>query len=226
MNLSCSFFLCFLLCLPAFGQKKGDWKLKKEADDFKVYLRKSETSHINEVKVQYEVEASLHSIVAALKDVPAFPSWIYKCAEATVLEKVSDTETIYYCRFDFPFPMSDRDYIARSAVWQNKNTKEIFIVVKGDYDYLPIKNDIVRLPKLAINWHIQPISAQKVRLEYHLVSYPGGTIPDWVVNLAIDKGPVNSMKEFKEMLEKEKYKSAKLAFIQETDAAALRLLGK
>ncbi len=226
MNLSCALLLYLLLCVPAFGQKKAEWKLKKEVDDLKIYLRKSESSTIKEIKVTYIAEASLSNIIAVLRDVSAFPEWIYACTESQVLERLSDTETIYYSQIDFPFPMSDRDFIARSKLSQKPDTKEIFIKVTGEYDYLPPKKALVRLPKLLINWHITPISLKKVIVEYRLVSDPGGWIPDWAVNIALDKGPVNSMKKFKEMLTKEKYKSAKLAFIQETDAAALRLLGK
>lgn len=218
-------FALLVALTPAFSQI-NDWKLKKEVDDLKVYIRKSETSTIKEIKVQYVAEASLSNIVAVLRDVPAFHQWIYSCTEAKVLERKNDTEAIYYSKIDFPFPMSDRDFIANSKLTQNPETKEIVIIVRGNPTYLPAKEGLVRIPTLRINWHITPISLKKAIVEYHLVSDPGGWIPDWAVNMAIDKGPLNSIKNFKEMLTKEKYKSTKLAFIQETDARALRLLGK
>lgn len=217
--------LSFLAITPAFSQQ-NDWKLKKEVDDLKVYVRKSETSTIKEIKVQYVAEASLSNIVAVLRDVPAFTDWIFSCTEAHVLERKNDTEAIYYSKIDFPFPMSDRDFIANSKLSQNPETKEIAITVRGIPSHLPEKDGLVRIPTLRINWHITPISLKKAIVEYHLVSDPGGWIPDWAVNMAIDKGPVNSIKNFKETLTKEKYRSTKLAFIQETDARALRLLGK
>ncbi|MDX1942960.1 MAG: START domain-containing protein [Saprospiraceae bacterium] len=220
------FFAFALLAMtPAFSQQ-NEWKLKKQVDDLKVYVRKSEHSTIKEIKVVYTAEASLSNIIAVLRDVSAFPEWIYACSETKLLERPSDTETIYYSKMDFPFPMSDRDFVAKSKLSQDTRTKEIHILVNGLPNHIPAKENIVRLPSLHINWHITPVSLKKAIVEYHLVSDPGGWIPDWAVNMAIDKGPVNSMKEFKEMLTKEKYKSTKLAFIQETDAAALRLLGK
>ncbi len=203
-----------VVATTAFAQK-NDWKLKKEVDDLKVYFRKGETSGIKEVKVQFEVQASLRTIVATLKDVPAFTDWVYSCTEAELIKRVSDTESIYYSRIAFPFPMSDRDFIAKSRLTQNPNTKEIFVTVTGDYDYLPQKKDVVRMPKLIIKWHIQPVSAHKAIVNYHLVSNPGGSIPEWAVNMAIDKGPTYSMKNFREMLKKPKYQQAQLAYIQE-----------
>lgn len=200
----------------AFSQSKNtEWKLKKEVEDLQIYVRKSATSDIKEIKVRYLANASLSNIVAVLKDVSAFPEWIYSCAEARVLERVSDFETIYYSRIAFPFPMSDRDFIAKSKLWQDAKTKEVFIKVTGDYQYLPPKKDLVRLPKLVINWHIKPLTAHKAMVEYHLVSDPGGSIPDWATNMAVDKGPTNSMKNFKDMLSKSKYRSAKLSYIKE-----------
>lgn len=194
---------------------KTDWKLKKEVNDLQVFVRKSEDSALKEIKVRYIANASMSNVVSVLRDVPAFPEWIYNCAEARVLERISDTETIYYSRIAFPFPMNDRDFIAHSKLWQNADTKEIFIKVTGDYNYLPIKKDIVRLPKIVINWHIQPLSNGKIQVEYHLLSDPGGSIPVWLVNMAIDKGPVNSMQNFKKMLVKHPYQNARLAYIQE-----------
>lgn len=209
--------LIFLLSQSfAFAQSKNtEWKLKKEVDDLQIFVRKSATSDLKEIKVRYIANASLSNIVAILKDVPAFTEWIFNCSEARVLERVSDTETIYYSRIAFPFPMSDRDFIAKSKLWQDVKTKEIFIKVTGDYHYLPVKKDLVRLPKLVINWHITPITSHKTIVEYHLVSAPGGSIPDWATNMAIDKGPTNSMKNFKDMLSKNKYRNAKLAYIKE-----------
>lgn len=208
--------LLLLTAFFAFSQPKNtEWKLKKEVDDLQVYIRNSETSLIKEIKVHYVANASLSTIVAALKDVSVFPDWIYNCAEARVLKRISDTETIYYSRIAFPFPMSDRDFIGHSKVWQHSDTKEIFVNVKGDYNFLPLQKGLVRLPKLIINWHIKPIDAHKALVEYHLVSDPGGSIPDWAVNMAIDKGPINSIKNFKTLLTQSKYRAAQLSYIQE-----------
>lgn len=211
------FFTLFLVsfCCTTLSLAQTEWKLKKEVDNLKVYYRESEHSTINEIKVRYIAEASLSNIVAVLKDVPGFTGWIYSCAEARVLEQKSNKETIYYSRLDFPFPMSDRDFIAKSKLWQDATTKEIFIKVIGDTDYLPAKKNIVRLPKLVVNWHIKPLTGKRVQIEYHILSDPGGSIPDWLVNLAIDKGPVNSMQAFKEMLDQAKYRTAQLAYIEE-----------
>ncbi len=220
MKTWCIILLGLSLQVSIFAQKNTDWKLKKEVEDLQVFVRKSPTSNIKEIKVRYIANASLSNIVAALKDIPAFPDWIYNCIEARVLERVSDLETIYYSRLAFPFPMSDRDFIAKSKLWQDPKNKNVYIKVTGDYNYLPIKKDLVRLPKLQINWHITPLTSKKAMVEYHIVSDPGGDIPDWAVNMAIDKGPVNSIKNFKEMLQKSKYRNAKLTYIQELPEAA------
>ncbi len=212
--------LLLLTAFFAFSQPKNtEWKLKKEVDDLQVFMRKSENSDIKEIKIRFTAEASLSTLVAALKDVAAFPAWVYNCAEARVLKRVTDTESIYYSRVAFPFPMSDRDFIGHSKLWQDESSKEIFVKVKGDYNYLPVQKGLVRLPKLIINWHVKPLSANKNVIEYHLVSDPGGAIPDWAVNMAIDKGPVNSIKNFKALLLQSKYRYAQLHYIQEMPLA-------
>ena len=41
-----------------------------------------------------------------------------------------------------------------------------------------------------------------------LKAEPAGSIPDWLVNMVIDHGPLRSMKKFKELLRLDKYKNA------------------
>ena len=42
-----------------------------------------------------------------------------------------------------------------------------------------------------------------LQIEYKVLSNPGGDIPTWLVNLAITKGPTETMKQLIKMVEKE-----------------------
>lgn len=208
-------FIVFLLQISLEAQSaKASWKLKKEVDEMKVYTRKTEGSNLEEIKVNFIVPASLMSVVALVNDVPASTEWVYACGEARLVKQVSATESISYGRVSVPFPMSDRDYVVKSKLSQDAKTKEVFINTTHTSGHVANVEDCVRIPKMIIKWRIKPLAGQKVQIEYHLVSDPGGTIPDWVVNLAIDKGPVSSIKNMKEMLQQPKYRDAKLTYIK------------
>ncbi len=205
--------LCFSFSLLA--AQPGQWKLKKEADGLKVYLRDAENSNIKEVRIETTFDASLSSIIAVLKDVPAYPAWIYKCSSAERLEPGSNTSSLYYCTVDFPWPLSDRDFIAKSKLRQDPGDKRVYIDVKSAPAHLPEKDGMVRIETLNIYYEFIPLSDNKVQMNYRLHSDPGGALPAWLVNMAVDNGPVNTIKGMREMLKKEEYRNAKLAFLKE-----------
>ena len=214
-SLNALIVITLLLFSSALPAQSGQWKLKKEADGLKVYLRDAEDSNIKEVKIEATFDASLSAIIAVLKDVPAYTSWIYKCAKAERLEPAANTSSVYYCEIDFPWPLSDRDFIARSKLRQDPVSKHVFIDVKSSPAYLPEKDGIVRIETMNIHCEFIPVEDNKVRMNYRLHSDPGGALPAWLVNMAVDNGPVNTIKGIREMLKKDKYRDAKLAFLEE-----------
>ena len=197
----------------SLSAQPGEWKLKKEADGLKVYLRDAENSNIKEVKIEAIFDASLSSIITVLKDVPAYPDWIYKCAKSERMEPGTNTSSVYYCEVDFPWPLSDRDFIAKSQLRQDPQTRHVFIDVKSAPAYRAEKEGLVRIQTLNIHYEFIPLSENRVQMNYRLHSDPGGALPAWLVNLAVDNGPVKTIKGMREMLKKEQYKEAKLAFL-------------
>lgn len=207
--------ITLLLTWAPLSAQTGEWKLKKQADGLKVYLRDAENSNIKEVKIETTFDASLSSVIAVLKDVPAYSKWIYKCSAAERLEPGANTSSVYYCGIDFPWPLSDRDFIAKSKLRQDPNSKHVFIDVQCAPAYLPEKDGFVRIKKMNINYEFIPLPGNKVKMNYRLHSDPGGALPAWLINLAVDNGPVNTIKGMREMLKEDKYRNAKLAFLEE-----------
>ena len=49
-------------------------------------------------------------------------------------------------------------------------------------------------------WKITPADGQ-IDIEYQVSTQPGGAIPRWLFNLAVDQGPFRTMLNLKEILE-------------------------
>lgn len=186
----------------------------RETDGLNVYLRDAANSDIKEIKIETTLDASLDAVVSVLKDVPVYSEWIYKCLEARRLEASTNTSSLYYCKLDFPWPMSDRDFVAKSQLRQDPNSRTVYIDVKGLTDYKPAKADIVRITDLSIHYELVPLSATRVQMTYRLHSDPGGSIPAWLVNLVVDNGPTNTVKGMRKKLTEAKYQNARLAFLK------------
>lgn len=206
-----------LLCLfygHLSAQETGQWTLKRQSDGLSVYVREAADSEVKEIKIETTLDASLHAVVAVLKDVPVYKDWIYKCLEAYRLKPAGPKSSLYYCKVDFPWPMSDRDFIAKSELRQDAASRTVYIDVKGLPDYQAEADEVVRIRSLDIHYELKPLADNKTYMSYQLHSDPGGAIPSWLVNLVVDSGPVNTVKGMQEMLKSEKYQNAQFAFLK------------
>lgn len=204
-----------LFSIVGIAQKAGPWELKKDKKDLKVYVRDSPDSPIKQLKMKFSVEASMSAIVLLLQDIAAIPDWVYKCPEAYHLKKINHSEEVYYNRMDFPWPLDDRDLIVKNTLVQDPVTKVVRSESFNKPSYIPAKEGIVRIPKLHLWWEFTPRNNGIVDVEYFLSSDPGGFIPAWMINLAIDQGPTQTIKAFRKVLKEPKYQNARLDFISE-----------
>ncbi len=206
------FFLLF--AYPVIAQKKPDgWILKNEKDAVKVYYRK--TADIYELKLTTSIKVSLSGIAHLLDEVEDYSVWGYKVSEARLLKRVSPTELYYYSRIDFPWPMSDRDVILHTKMEQDLHNNSIRSISTSVPDYIPPVKDVIRVHKANTQWTVVPGNGGWLYLEYYLYSDPGGSLPDWAINMALDVGPRETIKRMREILKTPRYQNTKLAHIRE-----------
>jgi len=203
----------FLFYVSSISAQNDGWVLKNEKDGVKVYYKA--TPDIHEVKLAASLKTSLSGIIQLFSEVEYFPEWGYKVAESKLLKRVSETEIYYYSRLDFPWPMADRDIIMHTKMEQDPITRKIVATSYAQPDYLPEIKDIVRIRNAKTQWTIIPGPGGWTYIEYYLYSNPGGNIPDWLINMAIDVGPRETVKGIRNMLHLPKYQTAKLAYIKD-----------
>ena len=211
--------LTLVVIIPnsAFSQTKtsDDWVLKKNQNGIQIYTRKSTTSSVDDLKTIAVLNGSLTSVAALIMDANNFPNWIYDCKEGRILEQVSPTEQYQYQYLNAPYPVSDRDIVVHFTIRQDPETKIVYtksIAVDG---HLPLKKDVVRLPVFDGGYELQLIGENKVQVLYTLKMDPGGSIPDWLVNLTFLTGPYESTLKMQKQIERPEYRDKKLPFIAE-----------
>lgn len=176
------------------------WQLRKEVDNIKVFVRKTSDSKIKEVKTTAEAPAGIPEILEVIEAVRNYPDWVYNCQKAYWLKKTDDSAGIYYCKIGFPWPLRDRDYIAQIRLHTHSDSEMVTMNITGIPKYLPEKDNIIRMPEMVINWHLTPLAGNRTRLEYQLRIDPGGSLPAWMINLAVEEGPLKSMQGLLEAL--------------------------
>lgn len=197
------------------AQTSAPWKHMYEKDNITVYYRKSPESSIHELKLTTTVNASLSSVVHLLQDVKAYPEWVYRTVSAHEIKEISPRETYYYVVSDFPWPLTNRDYVAHNKLSQDKKTKIVTSNSVASPTVLTEKKEFVRIKEMKTEWKFTPLSNGFVNVTYTLQSNPGGNLPDWLINLAVDKGPYETLLKFKALLQEEKYRKVKVAYIQD-----------
>ncbi|MCC6281892.1 MAG: hypothetical protein IT262_14910 [Saprospiraceae bacterium] len=209
--------LASILCIFSFwsiqAQNNDNWNLRKDKDGVKVYYR--QTSDIYEIKLATSLKIPLSGLIQLFSEVDNYPKWGYKVMEARLLQKVSDTEMYYYSRLDFPWPMNDRDLIMHTKLSQDPVTRRITATSVAAPDYLPMVKDVERMRTAHTQWTLVPGAGGWVYVEYYIYSHPAGNIPDWLVNMAIDVGPRETIKSIRTIIQQQRYQTAKLAYIKE-----------
>jgi len=194
------FFIWAFVSCAVYGQP-GSWKLKKTADDVEVYFRKAENSPINEIKISTLLDGTVKTLLEIMRNVQGYEQWVYKCVSAELIARPSSAEAVYYAVMDFPWPLSDRDFVAASKIIHDTDGR-VLITVNGVPGRVPEKPERVRIPLLDYRWEFTPIDKNTIRLNYYLRSDPGGELPAWLINLVIDQGPTQTVKNLRLLMEK------------------------
>ncbi len=198
-----------------YSDKNTDWKLVKNSNDIKAYVEDCPMDAIKKVRVETVVIASLSELVSIIKDAESHNDWVFLNSESKVLDEPDPFHWKYYGRTDAPWPVSDRDCIVETVLTQNPIDYSVRISGFAIPGYKTETDDCVRIRYSNSVWTFNPLGNEMVHVSFELKVDIGGNIPQWLVNMAVSKGPFKTMAGFKKILESGKYQDAKLSFIKE-----------
>lgn len=206
-------FLVLLFAWSSLVFAQADWTLKSAKNGMDIYTKTVSASGLKGIRVKCNLPAKLSQMVALILDVNAGEDWVYGTKSSTLLKKVSPSELYYYSEVDIPWPINNRDFIAHLIVSQDPRTKVVTINGPTEPNYLPVKENIVRVNHSNGKWVLTPIKSNLIQIDYTLEVDPGGTIPVWLVNLFATSGPSETFKKMKTQIQKPQYVNANLSFI-------------
>ena len=198
-----------------FSPKKevSNWELKKSENGISVYTRLTKDSEYKELKATFQIKTSLSSIIALLNDVESYPQWVYRCQTSKVLKKDSDQHLIRYQTIVAPWPVDNRDVVVEVNTRQDEKTNVVYQKVSALPSYSPKLKGHVRITQFRALWTLTPLKNGFVLVEYELLVNPAGSIPAWLVNLAMVEGPFDTSVKMRDRLMMEKYQKASFEFI-------------
>ena len=192
--------MCSGFVISVTGQY--NWKLSKDKDGIKVYQSELQHSSYKAIKVECILEGSYDKLIAVLKNVNAQKDWVYHNKTAYMVKQVNPYEFYYYTEASLPWPMSNRDAVVHLKMDRDSLNRFLKIISVSVPDYLSEKSGIVRVTKSTISWNVTMPTANTINITYIFEAEPGGSIPAWVANAFVDKGPYETFKKLGEILKR------------------------
>ena len=207
-------FLLFSF-LISVAQESEAWKLLKDEDGIQVYSKPDIYSDMKIIKAETVAKTTLSTLITLIRDAENHQNWVFNCTHAEILELIDSTDWYYYAQTDAPWPVSDRDVVTKVTFYQDKDTKTVTFKSTGVPDYIPQKPGYIRIPETESYWIFEPLDNRKINIIFKLKINLGGSIPQWLTNMVIAKGPYNTIRNMLFEIEKPRYKYAYCEFIEE-----------
>lgn len=204
-------FISFNLKLQSQSTK---WKLDKDKNGVKIYLRKHKETGLKEAMGVMQVRTSLSAILTLLKDYDNQKNWLYANKSSNLLQSRDNFHWILHTVSEAPWPFQNRDLISEADMQQDTN-RVVIIKIHAKPDYIAVNEDIVRIKYMHSEWKFTPKRNGMVTIRFKIRINLGGSLPVWVMNLAVDRGPFNTLVKMREQLMLQKYKCAKLDYLRE-----------
>lgn len=196
-----------------------DWELRSDKEDIQVYTGDIDGSRFKAVKANMEMEASLGELVALIRDTEACPDWAELCKLSEHVEVVSETEMSVYTLNDLPWPVSDRDAIAKILWSQNPQTLAVEMEAIVTAEGKPLRKGTIRLEYGVTGWTFTPLGNGRIAVESSAHLDPGGATPAWLTNRLLVDAPHQTLSNMREIVSSRKYAGSTFDFLQEPAAA-------
>jgi len=190
-----------LLLLPTICIAQDSWELKKNEDGIAVYTRKLDNEKFKEIHVVCEINGNIKQLYGILQNVNHHKDWVYGTMDSHLINRNSADTIYYYSSVHLPWPASDRDLTVQLILKRDNNDKTLHVHAMGINNLLPKKPKLVRVPYSLGLWNVSTLNGNKIKIDYIFSVDPGGSLPAWLVNMMAVRGPFNTFKNLKGLME-------------------------
>lgn len=189
-----------LLLLPVICFAQYEWTLEKEQQGIKLYTSKIPGSDYKATKVECTLTGNYTKLINILVDVPQFSNWIYHSKKNRLVQKKLPTDFVYHTETTLPWPMSNRETVIRIRI--NTDSLPAFLSVTGSAEqgHVAKTPGLVRVNHYQARWRVTMPAPQTLQISYQVELDPGGSIPGWMANMFVSKGPFETFVNLAEKL--------------------------
>ena len=202
------FLIAGLLILSFISTVQADdspWEFRSKEDGISVYTRKL-TSGLMEFKADVIVSKPIDQVVAFYEDEKKTPEWYYECTHMELLKDEGPSSKIFHFVMRPPWPVSERDAVFRRVKSVDLLGGAVTFDLLSIPEVLPPQKGKVRVPYLKLVWRFTPLKEGGTEVYFQQHGKAGGYIPSLIVNALVIDTPLNTLKKFRELVEKTKAK--------------------
>ena len=182
------YLIVSLILIGCAANAQAIWELAKDKNGIKVYTSIDGLSKFKSIKVEAVMDGTLDKLVNLLMNPGSNKNWIYGTKESYMIRNGINNDYLSYTETAVPWPASNRDIPINMQMTREVKTGKLQVTIKGLPNAIPVKKGIVRIPFFNSWWKVQA-NKNKLIIEYFLEVDPGGSVPAWINNLFVAKGP-------------------------------------
>jgi hypothetical protein len=195
-------FLIVLFFLIGIAQGvERNWQKIGERKGISSYRAEIPGSKLVGVKGDAIINGPAERVLGVLVDDEHLKEWVDRLKVSQVLEKSGPKEDIMYQEYSLPWPLKNRDFVFRGAIFRDLEGRVHLTVKSIDHPLAPPTTG-VRGEVIEGEYIITPLGKSQCRLEVEVISDPKGAIPKWVVNIIQKEWPFETITAIKNQLEK------------------------
>jgi hypothetical protein len=186
---------------------KGPWEVVRNEKGIVVHRRAIAGSHLHEFRGTGVIEAPIAAVLGVLNDAEHRTEWMKEAAANTRVESLDSYNEIFYSRTKAPWPVAHRDVVLRAHTIIDPKAGQVRIeLTSQEHPSWPPQKGVVRMPFLRGHWHLWPERGGAwTRAEYQVHANPGGSLPDWIVNMVSKKIPFETMVGMQQQVKRRTY---------------------
>ena len=190
------FFLILNLIISSVGFSnlyQTNWKLKKEENNIKVFLRKT-LNERQEYLAETIIYKDMNSIFEEIIDYNNSYKWMYKLESSKILDKKNDSLFYVHFTMEMSWPLKKRDLVSDVKIKKNKDI--ISISLESTPDYIKFSDNFIRIEDSKSKWVLSKIDNETTKVSLQSYAVIDG-IPSFIVDMFIVEGPLFSLSKLK-----------------------------
>lgn len=195
-------WFCFVLCLFCQLTTAQEWHLIKKKRSIQIYS----SPHPNSKELEYKAVTLYHGAIEDVVDLllngDRLKEWNHKAANSKLIRKISKYESVVWLHTHFPWPLHDRDHVARLRVHKT-NARQYHILIEPELKIqVPITPNTIRLTKFKGSWTITA-EDNHITIEQQFWGELESSLPYWLVRKFVVSAILHNFENLLQLLKKD-----------------------